>query len=86
MKITDKLFKETYARLGPDEMRGVMNLLDLGHTGIAERHTVEKLLAYVRKLEKQIGIDVPTIDGDVTGYRVLRIRERGCTYYAKPCI
>jgi hypothetical protein len=52
------LYRQTRVRVGPEHMRGVDRLLEEGHTGIAEKHTVAKLIAYVNYLEGQLGIHV----------------------------
>lgn len=67
MQKADRLYRETLIRVGKSEMQGVDSLLDAGHTGIAERHTVEKLMAYVRKIETELKIDIPKPEKNVTG-------------------
>lgn len=81
MKVTDKLFKHTLIRVGPKDMRGIMRLLDDGHTGIAERHTVEKLIGYVKTLEKQLGLNVPDPDNAPIRENMIKINSRAGTFY-----
>lgn len=58
MQAESRLYRETRVRVGPEKMRGVDRLLEEGHTGIAEKHTVAKLMAYVASLEEQLGIPI----------------------------
>lgn len=80
MTKNDKLYKETLVRIGPEEMAGINSLLEAGHTGIAERHAVQKMVNYVRSLEAQLGIQVPgyTKDNEISG---ILINEGGRSYY-----
>ena len=48
-------------RVGEENMMGIDRLIAGRHNGIAERHTVEKLITYVRQLEKQLNINIPKI-------------------------
>lgn len=72
MTKNDRLYKESLRRFGPEEMAGIDSLLEAGHTGIAERHAVQKMILYVRSLEDQLGIDVPKIDRstDIAGIKI----------------
>lgn len=82
MKVTDTLFTETLKRVGPDELVGVRNLLAEGHTGIAEKHTVNKLIAYVRGLEEKLGINIPDPkDKSVLNGKLMKINEAGVSYF-----
>jgi len=62
MTKNDKLYKELVARFGKDEMVGIDRLLEQGHTGIAERHAVQKLVIYLRALEEHMGIRVQPVE------------------------
>lgn len=82
MKIKDTLYKETLKRVGPEEMKGIQRLLADGHTGIAERHTVAKLIQYIRKLEKEAGIYVPKAEDEShPDKRVVKFNIGGSQYY-----
>ncbi len=59
MTKNDKLYRETLIRVGDFQMSGVDQLLENGHTGLAEKHTVSKLVMYIRSLESQLGINLP---------------------------
>lgn len=78
----DVLFKETLMRVGHDEMSGVMRLIDEGHHGIAEKHTVGKLIAYIRKLENQLGIEI-RVDAVPDRDKVIKINGYGGSYFAQ---
>lgn len=58
MQKSDHLYTQTKLRVGAINMAGIDSLLDAGHTGLAEKHTVAKLIVYVRELEEQLGISV----------------------------
>lgn len=60
MQKTDRLYEETRLRVGTINMEGVDQLLENGHTGLAEKHTVSKLISYVQSLEDQLGVEVRT--------------------------
>ena len=81
MQKTDRLYRETLLRVGPDNMEGVDRLLSDGHTGIAESKTVEKLLIYIRGLEKQLGIDVPAGERDINPENMIKITLKGVSHY-----
>ncbi len=83
MKKTDVLFRETLARVGNEEMRGIERLVDGGHYGIAERHTVSKLFGYIRQLEKKVGIVIPSVTAKTApvAKNMLKVNERGLTYF-----
>lgn len=81
MKKKDKLYRYTLVRVGVEKMRGIDRLIEQGHHGIAERHTVEKLIAYVEGLEKQQGINVPNPDKDAHAKSFIRINQNGASYF-----
>lgn len=80
MKVNNKLYRHTLVRVGPEKMKGIDRLLEEGHHGIAERHTVGKLLDYVKQLEQQLGINVPDPDktGNTEGF--IRVNQNGVSY------
>lgn len=81
MKIKDVLFKKTLVRVGPDEMRGVVRLIEGKHTGIAEKHCVAKLFDYVEELESRLGITVPDPDSGNIDRRFIKINSATGTYF-----
>ena len=81
MLANSKLYKETLVRVGPDEMRGVNRLITNKHYGIAERHTVNKLIGYIRDLEKQMGIKVPKSKDFNEDQHFIKIIENGRIRY-----
>ena len=82
MKVSDKLFKETLARVGKQQMTGVIRLMTEGHYGIAERHTVGKLFQYVERLEKELGVEVSIPEG--SGVETIKINKgEAVTYIPK---
>lgn len=62
MQKKDILYKEIAARVGEGEMKGINNLLEAGHYGIAEKHAVQKFVTYVRDLESRLNMAVPSYD------------------------
>lgn len=67
-------------RFGKAGMNGIDSLLDNGHTGIAEKHAVLKIIGYVQELEKQLGIETPEIQpSDIEG--TIKVRSNGQTFY-----
>lgn len=82
MRKTDVLFKQTVLRVGYENMQGVERLIEQGHHGIAEKHTVAKLLYYVRALEKKCGIDIPDSTKTLNRKGLMRINYGDITYYA----
>lgn len=80
MTKNDKLYKETIIRLGKDQMAGVDSLLEKGHTGIAEKHTVLKLTSYVRELETKLGIQIPET-GTIPTSGKIKVVEGPTVYY-----
>ena len=81
MKTTDALYRHTLVRVGPDAMRGIDRLLSEGHHGIAERHTVGKLVEYMKELEHRLGIHVPNPDKDTKAEGYIRSVQNGVTYF-----
>lgn len=79
MQKTNRLYKETLIRVGRLEMAGIDSLLEEGHTGIAEKHTVLKMIKYVRELEAQLGIELPKVQNIQTG--TIRVHEGNAVYY-----
>ena len=65
-------------------MRGIERLIDEGHYGIAERHTVSKMVSYVRELEKRVGLAVPsTKKKDLTvNDSMIKINLNGNSYFS----
>lgn len=80
MKTTDRLYRHTLVRVGQDAMKGVDRLLEEGHHGIAERHTVGKLLDYIKHLESQLGINVPDPDKLQRADGYIRVNQNGVSY------
>lgn len=81
MKIKDVLYKQTLVRVGPEKMVGIQRLIEEGHTGIAERHTVGKLFAYVKDLESQLGITVPDPDDKPNIRGFIKVNSHAGTYF-----
>lgn len=82
MRKNSVLFKQTVIRVGYDQMRGVERLIDDGYHGIAEKHTVAKLIAYVKNLEGKLNIDIPDPDNTPMKEGMIKINQRGITYFA----
>lgn len=82
MRKNSVLFKQTVIRVGYDQMRGVERLIDDGYHGIAEKHTVGKLIAYVKSLEDKLGIDIPNPDNTPTKEGMIKINQNGVSYFA----
>lgn len=80
MQKTDRLYQETLIRVGKDEMAGIDSLLDKGHTGIAERHAVQKMVLYVRELENRLGLDVPKAT-DIKPEGTIKVNTGRNTFY-----
>lgn len=78
----DVLYKQTLVRVGPEKMVGVQRLIDGGHTGIAEKHTVSKLITYIKALEEKLGITVPDPDRGSVDKRFMKITGAAGTYFA----
>lgn len=81
MLADSKLYKETLIRVGKEEMIGINRLINDRHYGIAERHTVGKLLEYVRSLEKRLGINMPNVDAINIEKNFMKINANGVTYH-----
>ncbi len=77
----DRLYKETLIRVGPSEMKGIDRLLDKRHFGIAEKHTVSKLVGYIKTLEKKAGLDVPDPENAPIKEGMIKVNTNGGTYY-----
>ena len=73
MTKNNRLYRELTVRVGSEEMQGINSLLENGHTGIAERHAVEKMVIYLRSLEQKLGIVYPDVRNvtEVTGNVVI---------------
>lgn len=82
MKTKDVLFKQTILRVGYDQMKGVERLVEEGHYGLAEKHTVAKLLEYVKGLEERLGIRIPDLSTTKVTPRLMKITSGGISYYA----
>lgn len=82
MKIKDVLYKQTLVRVGKESMQGIDRLIDDGHHGIAEKHTVGKLIAYVKGLEQKLGIVVPDPDSGKPTKGYMKINTNGVSYFA----
>lgn len=84
MKQTDMLFKQTVARVGYDNMQGIVRLMDNGYNGIAEKHTVQKLFTYVKALESKLNINIEIPDPVKTPIKegMIKINQGGITYFA----
>ena len=61
-------------------MAGIDSLLENGHTGIAEKHTVLKMIAYVRALESQLGVNIPKAT-EISSDGRIRVIEGNTSYY-----
>ena len=83
MTTKDVLYKETLIRVGAEEMIGIDRLLSEGHKGIAEKHTVQKLILYTRNLEKKLGIDVPRPEKAPVKEGLIKVNAGGAVYYAQ---
>lgn len=80
MRKDQRLYQEVLIRVGKTEMQGIDSLLENGHHGIAEMHTVQKFVMYVRDLESQLGINIPKADAVKHSGRI-KIREGDTEYY-----
>jgi len=80
MKQGDRLYQETMLRVGRGGMRGIDSLLESGHTGIAEKHTVLKMITYVRELEQELGINIPKAT-EVQTEGTIKVRDGNMEYW-----
>lgn len=79
MRKSSRLYNETLLRVGPGAMRGVDRLLEKKHRGIAEKHTVHKLITYVESLEDQLGVNVSSDSEPSTDF--IRLNKGGISRY-----
>lgn len=81
MQVTDRLYLETLVRVGPEQLLGVNRLIAERHYGVAERHTVEKLINYIRQLETRLGIQSPDVKKLDLEQHLIKVTTHGVTTY-----